>query len=340
MATTKISNLVDPEVMSDMITATLPKKIKFAPIATINTDLVARPGNTITVPKYAYIGDAEDVAEGVAMGTTVLTASTTRVTVKKAGKAAEITDEAVLSGMGDPLGQATNQLSMSIGAKVDNDSYDTLCTAALVYDGTAAAIGYDAIVSANGLFEDESDQALSKVMFIHPDQETTLRKDADFKDMTKYPVPVIMTGAIGEIAGCQIIKSKKVKKVSYTKDNTSGTVTIVVDATAEDATHVHLSTALSKTINTTLVVGDKLAVVSAPYFACPIVVVDVADPNEDPTADGNALEESALTIYMKRDVMVETDRDILAKTTVVSADEHFAVALSNDSKVVLAKIKA
>jgi hypothetical protein len=38
--------------------------------------------------------------------------------------------------------------------------------------------------------------------------------------------------------------------------------------------------------------------------------------------------------------MVETDRDILAKTTVVSADEHFAVALSNDSKVVLAKIKA
>jgi len=53
MPTTKISNLVDPEVMSDMITATLPKKIKFAPIATINTDLVARPGNTITVPKYA-----------------------------------------------------------------------------------------------------------------------------------------------------------------------------------------------------------------------------------------------------------------------------------------------
>lgn len=340
MPTTKLTNLVDPEVMADMISAKLPKKIKFSPIATINTDLVARPGNTITVPKYAYIGDAEDIAEGVAMGTTVLTASTTQVTVKKAGKAAEITDESILSGMGDPLGQATNQLTMSIGAKVDNDSYDELCGAALVYDGTAAVIGYDPIVSANGLFEDESDQSINKIMFIHPDQETTLRKDADFKDLTKYPVPVIMTGAIGEIAGCQVVKSKKVKKISYTKDNTSGTVTIVADTTAEDATHVHLSTAMAKTINVALVVGDKLAVISAPYFACPIVVVDVIDPNEDPATDGNAEEESALTIYMKRDVMVETDRDILAKTTVVSADEHYAVALSNDSKVVLAKIKA
>ena len=40
---------------------------------------------------------------------------------------------------------------------------------------------------------------------------------------------------------------------------------------------------------------------------------------------------------MKRDVMVEDDRDILAKTTVVSADEHYGVALSNESKVVLAE---
>lgn len=53
MPITKLTNLVDPEVMSDMISAKLPKKIKFSPIATINTDLTARPGNTITVPKYA-----------------------------------------------------------------------------------------------------------------------------------------------------------------------------------------------------------------------------------------------------------------------------------------------
>ena len=53
MSMTKLENLVDPEVMADMISAKLPKKIKFSPIARIDTTLTARPGDTITVPKYA-----------------------------------------------------------------------------------------------------------------------------------------------------------------------------------------------------------------------------------------------------------------------------------------------
>ena len=93
MSQTKISNLVNPEVMADIISAGLPTKIKFAPLAKIDSTLVARPGNTITVPKFAYIGDAEDVAEGIAMNTVVLTATSTEATVKKVGKSVEITDE-------------------------------------------------------------------------------------------------------------------------------------------------------------------------------------------------------------------------------------------------------
>lgn len=339
MAVTKLTNLVDPEVMADMISATLPKKIKFSPIARIDTTLVGQPGDTITVPKYAYIGDAEDVAEGVAMGTTVLSASTTKVTVKKAGKAIEITDESVLSGYGDPLGQGTNQLSMSIGAKVDNDGYDALTGATLVYDGTGAVIGYNGIVDANAKFDDESDDALQKIMFINPAQEATLRKDDNFKDKNKYPLDVVMNGVIGEIAGAQVKKSKKVKLVKYTKDNTNGTITIVSDETTETDTSKHLATIMANCIEV-LEVGDKVKAVSVEFYACPIVIVDSQDPNEDPAADDVANEESALTIYLKREVQVETDRDILAKTTVVSADEHYTAVLSNESKVVLAKFKA
>ena len=53
MAQTKLTNLVNPQVMADMVSANLPKKIKFAPIARIDNTLQGRPGNTITVPKYA-----------------------------------------------------------------------------------------------------------------------------------------------------------------------------------------------------------------------------------------------------------------------------------------------
>lgn len=289
MAMTKLENLINPEVMADMISASLPKKIKFSPLAHIDTTLVGRAGDTITIPKYAYIGDAEDVAEGVAMGTTVLTASTTQATVKKAGKAVEITDESALSGYGDPVGQATNQLGMAIASKVDADCYDELCKASLVYDAKAV-IGYDAIVKADSLFEDESDEAMKKVLFINPEQEETLRLDANFIDKNKYGMEVVMNGVIGSIAGCQIVKSKRVK---------------LDEAGAS--------------------------------WMCPIVVLSTADPNEDPAADGVATDDSALTIYMKRSVQVEKDRDILAKTTVISADEHYTAKLTNESKVVLAK---
>ena len=87
MAMTKLENLINPQVMGDIISAELPKAIKFSPVANIDTTLEGRAGNTITVPKYAYIGDAEDVAEGVAMGTVVLTATSQQATVKKVGKA-------------------------------------------------------------------------------------------------------------------------------------------------------------------------------------------------------------------------------------------------------------
>jgi N4-gp56 family major capsid protein len=337
MAQTKISSLINPQVMAGVISGNLPKKIKFTPIAKIDKTLVGQAGNTITVPKYAYIGDAEDVAEGVAMGTTVLTASTTTATVKKAGKAVEITDEAALSGYGDPVGEATNQLTLAIAAKVDADCHDALMDATLKYDGTAAVIGYAGIVGAVDLFEDESDVPTSKILFVHPKQVTSLRLDSDFKDINKYPLSVVMTGTIGEVAGCQVVPSKKIKLVKYAKDNATGTITIVVDATAEDATHKHLSTIMVNCIDR-LVVGDKVATVTN-YYANPIVITALADPNTASNADGNAEEAPAITIYMKKNVDTEDDRDILAKTTVITADEHYTAVLSNDSKVVIAKFK-
>ena len=339
MPQTKLANLVDPKVMADMVSAKLPKKIKFSPIARIDTTLVGRPGSTIIVPKYAYIGDAEDVAEGVAMGTTVLTTSTTEAKVKKAGRAVELTDESVLSGYGDPMGTTIDQISKSIAAKVDNDCYDALCGASLVYDGTSENISYSSVVAANSKFDDESDQSLTKIMFINPAQETTLLNDADFKSNDKYPMNVIMNGTIGSIAGAQVVKSKKVKLIKYTK-NASGTIEIAADTVSEDGTHIHLSTALAHTLKEDLKVGDKVNSVATEYYACPIVIVAAEDPNEDPSTDGVSEEDSALTIYMKRNVEIESDRDILAKTTVISGDEHYTAVLSNDSKVVLAKFKA
>ena len=280
--TTMLADLINPEVMADMISGKIQNKIVVTPFAKIDTTLQGRPGDTITVPQYAYIGDAEDVAEGVAAGTVKLSATTKEYKVKKAMKAVELTDEAVLSGYGNPVGETNNQLGKAIASKIDVDAMGALQGAQLTYDGSAAAIKYTGIVDAIDLFDEEVNT--EKVIFVNPKQVTQLRKDPDFISADKYPGNVIMTGEIGMIANCRVVPSKKVPL-------------------------------------------DE----GSTYYTCPIVKLNRDNDTEDETA--------ALTIYIKRNVNVETERDSLARKTIVSADELYVAALTDTSKVVLAKFK-
>ena len=204
---TQISELVNPEVMADMISAKINKKLIVAPFAKVDDTLAGVAGDTVIVPQYAYIGDAEDIAEGIAVGSTKLVTTTTNATIKKAMKAVELTDEAVLSGYGNPVGETNNQLAAAIASKVDSDAMDALQTAQLTYSGDGI-INYDGIVDAIDLFEEESNAP--KVIFVHPKQLTQLRHDADFISADKYSGSVIMTGEVGMIANTRVVPSKNV----------------------------------------------------------------------------------------------------------------------------------
>jgi len=265
MAVTTLSDLVNPQVMADSIDAELTSMIKFSPFVEIDNTLVARPGNTITVPTFAYVGDAIDVAEGVDIVPADMSASTTTETVKKAGKGIELTDEAILSGYGDPIGQAEKQLGMSIAGKVDSDIYTEAITATLSLNHSSATIDYDSIVDAVAKFEEEEDEV--KYLFLHPLQVAQLRKLDDFTPASQLGDDVKKSGVIGEIAGCFIVKTKK------------------IDLTTDVYTNV-------------------------------------------------ILKMGALKIYKKRNVEMESDRDILGKKTVITIDQHYVVALSDATKAV------
>ena len=280
--TTMIADLINPQVMADMISAKVASKIVVAPFAKVDTTLVGVPGNTITVPQYAYIGDAEDIAEGIAAETVKLATSTTEVTVKKAMKAVELTDEAILSGYGNPVGETNNQLAKAIASKVDGDAMEALQGAQLTYDGSSSTIKYAGIVDAIDKFEEEFNS--EKVIFVHPKQVAQLRKDEQFINADTYPGHTIVSGEIGKICNCRVVPSKKVPLDSGNAN-----------------------------------------------YLCPIVKLN----NDAETED----DAPALTVYLKRDTNVETDRVSLARKTDISVDKHYAVALSNTSKVVLAKFK-
>ena len=212
MATTMMAQMINPEVMGDMINAKIEALAKLTPYAKSDPTLVGVPGDTKTVPSWNYIGDAEDVAEGAEVGLTQMTAASTTFTIKKAMKAVGLTQEAINSGLGNPVGQAEHQLAKSIVGKVDNDVLE----AALTATNTATATGvisYDAIVAAVGKFEDEED-GIEKVMFISPKQETQLLLDPMFTSADRFEAGVAVRGSIGKIAGCWVKKSNKIKAKS------------------------------------------------------------------------------------------------------------------------------
>ena len=210
MEMTRIADLVNPEVMADMISGKIDKKIVVAPFAKVDKTLAGVAGDTIVVPQYSYIGDADDVEEGVEVGTTKLITTTTEATIKKAMKAVELSDEAVLSGYGNPIGETNNQLAMAIASKVDNDAMEALQTASVTYE-TNGIISYDGIIDAIDKFGEEIN--CQEVIFVHPSQLTQLRHDPDFISCEKYSGDVVMTGEIGMIANTRVVPSKKVPEV-------------------------------------------------------------------------------------------------------------------------------
>jgi HK97 family phage major capsid protein len=252
---TKLENLVNPQVLADMISAELPNAIRFAPLAVVGRKLEGRAGNTITMPKYGYIGDAVDVAEGEDIPISQMSTTTTQVTVKKAGKGVEITDEAVLSGYGDPVGELKNQLKMAIANKVDNDVLDALKTAKLTASG---AMSVATLLSARVKFGEQVNQPAVAVM-----NSTNYGKIIGEVLNLENTDKVLIDGVVGKVAGLQIA------------------------------------------------ISDKLTDTEAYIVA-----------------------SGALGIEMKRDVQVESDRDIIAKLTVFTADEHYVAYLKDESKAI------
>jgi N4-gp56 family major capsid protein len=262
MAQTTKSNMIIPQVMADMISAQLPNAIRFAPLANVDRKLVGQPGDTVTVPRWNYIGDAKDVAEGVAIDLDLLTTDSDSFTIKKAGKGVEITDEALLSGYGNPQGEAQKQIRDSIANKVDNDALAALTTTTLEYTD-ATELTVEAVDAAQGIFNDEDPGAM--VLIANPKDVAALRADAagNWTRASELGDRLLVTGAFGEVLGAQVIRSRKLAE---------GTAYLV--------------------------------------------------------------KPGALSLFMKRDFDLETDRDIVRKTTVITADQHYGVHLYDESKAI------
>ena len=252
---TKIADLINPQVLADMISAELPNAITFAPLAVVGTRLEGRAGNTLTLPKFGYIGDASEVAEGDDIPIAKMTTSETEVTIKKAGKGVELTDEAILNGYGDNVGEAKSQIVMSLANKIDNDMLASLKTSALTASGAMTVAG---LITAKAKFGEKVNQP--SVLIVNSTNYVKIASEIVSLENTDK---VLMDGVVGKVAGMQVA------------------------------------------------ISDKLS--ATEFFI---------------------VATGALGLEYKRRVLVETDRDIISKTNVITGDVHYATYLRDQSKAI------
>lgn len=212
MAITKLANLVNPQVYSDFVNSKLTNLIKFAPLATIDTTLVGQAGNTIYVPTWSYIGMASIVAEGSAITPAQLTATSASVTIQKAATGVEITDEAVLSGFGDPVGESVNQIALAIADRIDNDIVTMLSgiTGNMLYATASSTTAPTAanILDALEKFGEDIDGV--KAVMVPPAIYTEMRKNTNqWVPASEIAANIAIKGVVGEYGGCQVMVTNR-----------------------------------------------------------------------------------------------------------------------------------
>ena len=265
--TTKLANLLDPQVLADYVDKKLIDNIRFAPLATVDTTLVGSPGSILTFPAYSYISAASDLTEASAISTVSLNYTSVSAQIKEIGKGVEISDTAILSAYGDPVAEIADQLVMSIADKVDKDFLTVLSGIATgMTQSTAAstcAITVQNISDALELFGEDIDGR--KALLVSPRTYTKIRNTKDWCPASEYAAGALVRGSVGQIFGCDVIVTNRLKQ-----------------------TNIAWETA---------------------YIVKP----------------------GALRLILKRDTLLEADRDILRRVNVYTATKHYVSYLYNAS---------
>ena len=201
-----------------MVEKKLHDLIRFSPLAEVDNTLIGQPGSTLTLPSYSYIGDAEVLGEGSTLTPVALQTASVSVTVQKIARGVSLSDEAILSGYGDPFGQAATQIATAIANKEDNQMLAVLAaiSGTMVYQTSTSttAIAPADISAALELFGEDIDVG-EKVVVVSPGLYTKIRNTTAWLPASEISADRLIKGAVGEIYGCQIIVSNKLKDADH-----------------------------------------------------------------------------------------------------------------------------
>ncbi|MCW5829043.1 MAG: hypothetical protein KIT79_06980 [Deltaproteobacteria bacterium] len=169
MASTKLSDIVDPQVLADQVSALFPGRIQLeacgAVLAETNGD-IASGGTRITIPRWKRGGDMEPLSDSAPLGIEKVDSVTEQGVVVRRGKAFGVHDFARLVSLDDPQTEIARQIAAIFARHLDSTLIHVLEGAippanrrnVAVTSGSAMRIGKSSVLDAMfALGDNESD---------------------------------------------------------------------------------------------------------------------------------------------------------------------------------------
>ena len=229
MANTINQNVIVPEVYASLVREKIAGKCKVAQFLVNLGDLHGKVGETLTMPKWAYIGDAKDWDINTPMDVTQMKQTSTQATIKAiqapAVKVADYDNEVEL---GNAIEEASSQQALGVARKYDTDAIACALESPLKYKlATKNTVTQDELIAILGLYGDDRDSADFDAIVVHSSFAPSFYKMDMFvkRDltMTTDGNGVAVNGCIGYFLNIPVVLSDRL----YDATNQEGFILVM-----------------------------------------------------------------------------------------------------------------
>lgn len=215
MANTINTNVIVPEVYASLVREKIAGKVKVAQFLVNLGDLHGKVGETLTMPKWAYIGDAKDWDINTPMDVTQMKQTSTQATIKAiqapAVKVADYDNEVEL---GSAIEEASSQQALGIARKYDTDAIACALESPLKYKlATKNTVTQTELIAMLGLYGDDRDSADFDAIVVHSSfapsfyaMDMFVKSDLT---MTKEGNGIAVNGIIGTFLNIPVVLSDR-----------------------------------------------------------------------------------------------------------------------------------
>lgn len=215
MANTINKQIIVPEVYAQLVRERIAGKCKVAQFLVNIGDLHGKVGETLTMPKWAYIGDAVDWDINTPMDKTQMKQTSTQATIKAIqAPAVEVADYDNEVELGNAIEEAASQQALGVARKYDTDAIECALESPLKYQlAEKNKVTQEELIAILGLYGDDRDSADFDAIVVHSTFAPSFYEMPMFvkKDMTmtKDGNGIAVNGVIGEFLSIPVVLSDR-----------------------------------------------------------------------------------------------------------------------------------